>query len=250
MARQFGMGAIYAVPSGTNPTPVPFAVLKDCTVSWKVTKKVLRGQWKFGIDVGEGPIDVSIKIGHADFRAGTIGMLLAGGTTTANSTTLVATGESWAIPGTPWQVTVSQSATWAEDGGVLDITAGKWLTRVASAPATGQYSVAAGVYTFAAADTTHNLSIVYSYTSTTQGSKFAMPNLVMGPSVGYLLRVYNVYPTPNSAVLRPLGWSFPNAHFSDYQVSLKAEDWAEESLTAMAIQDSGSTNVFTEYVGE
>jgi hypothetical protein len=40
------------------------------------------------------------------------------------------------------------------------------MVRVASGPATGQYSVAAGVYTFAAADTTKTVFIDFAYTAT------------------------------------------------------------------------------------
>lgn len=246
--RNFGMGTIYAVPSGATQTPVPIAILKDCTVGFKVAKKFLSGQWKVPIDAGEGQVDITLKIKSADFRAATMAMLLAGTTTTANSTTLAVMGEAWAIPTTPYQVTVAQSATWTEDGGVLDITSGLWKTRVASAPAAGQYSVAAGVYTFAAADVAHNVSIVYSYTSTTAGSKLVYAAQTMNQSVGYAVRVYDTFNV--GGVVKPIGFSFPNVHFDNLSYALKAEDWVEQDLSGRAIQDSASTTIFTEYVGE
>ncbi len=58
---------------------------------------------------------------------------------------------------------------------------GTLLTRVASAPATGQYSVSAGVYTFAAADTGVTVFIDYQYTFTsTTSQKSTVNNLLMG----------------------------------------------------------------------
>jgi hypothetical protein len=58
---------------------------------------------------------------------------------------------------------------------------GTALTRVASAPTTGQYSVAAGVYTFAAADTGVTVYIDYQYTYTSTTAKNSnVASLVMG----------------------------------------------------------------------
>lgn len=244
--RHFAMGAIYGIPAGANPTPIPIAILKDATVSDKVTKKYLRGQFKYPVDAGEGPVETSLKIKGADFRAATLAMVLAG-TTTATGSVMPVTGEGAVIPATPFQVTVVNSANFVEDGGVLDLTAGKWLTRVAAAPTTGQYSVAAGLYTFAAADTAHNVSIVYSFTST-GGTTVTYANQVMGPSTGFKVRVYNQFPM--GGVLRPIGRDYFNVHFESHQIGYKAEDWAELDLEGKVVQDTASTSVWKAYFGE
>jgi len=55
------------------------------------------------------------------------------------------------------------------------------FTCVASAPATGQYSVSAGTYTFAAADTTKLVFISYRYSATAAGAKkISVVNQQMG----------------------------------------------------------------------
>ena len=56
------------------------------------------------------------------------------------------------------------------------------MTRVASGPTTGQYSVSAGVYTFAAADTGLTVYINYRYTvsSASAGNTQSITNLVTG----------------------------------------------------------------------
>ena len=68
--------------------------------------------------------------------------------------------ESHAVPVSPYQVTVAQSASFSCDQAVK-YASGTALTRVSSSPSAGQYSVAAGVYTFATADVGQSLSFAY-----------------------------------------------------------------------------------------
>jgi hypothetical protein len=313
--RLGGLGAIYAAPSGANPTPIPIAIAKGATIGFKQEKKALRGQWTLPIDVFAGAIDGSLKFQNCDFKASTLQMVLAGSTLTANATQLAATGEAVAVPGSPYQVAVANSATFVEDGGVLDLTAGKWLARAtAYPPPTGQYCVSApctfsgtstlttltvtavasgtlslgsvlvggtagttitafltgtggvgtytisvsqsatftsatAAYTFAAADTLHNMSVVYRYSSTLSGSQtLTYNNQVVGASTGYLVRVYSNFSV--NGVIRPLGYEFPNVHFSDLEHVFKVDDWAEQSLSGMIAQDTASLLGLKHYTGE
>jgi hypothetical protein len=68
--------------------------------------------------------------------------------------------EVQAVPPTPYKVTVAQSAAFSCEQSV-SYANGTKLARVSANPAAGQYSVAAGVYTFAAADTGQSLTFVY-----------------------------------------------------------------------------------------
>jgi len=69
--------------------------------------------------------------------------------------------ETQTIPAsTPWRVTVSKSTMFSCDQQV-SFAGGAALTRVTGAPTAGQYSVAAGVYTFAAADAGKAVTIGY-----------------------------------------------------------------------------------------
>lgn len=73
--------------------------------------------------------------------------------------------EAATIPASPYAVTVAQPyGNWASDGGVT-FANGTPLIPVPSAPAAGQYAVAAatGIYTFAAADTGKAVLISYGY---------------------------------------------------------------------------------------
>ena len=79
--------------------------------------------------------------------------------------------EAWTVPTTPYQVQVlAPDGNWQADAGVVYASSGTALTRVASAPAQGQYaliaatnSVAPGGYQFAAADAGQAVLISYAY---------------------------------------------------------------------------------------
>jgi hypothetical protein len=69
--------------------------------------------------------------------------------------------ESHAVPSSsPWAVTVSKSSAFSCDQAVAYAN-GTALTRVAGAPAQGQYSVTAGAYAFNTADAGQALSFAY-----------------------------------------------------------------------------------------
>jgi len=73
-------------------------------------------------------------------------------------------GEPQTVPSNPGPYTVSVANAFAVDLGVTYASSGASLTKVASNPALGQYSVSsAGVYTFAAADAGAAVKISYRY---------------------------------------------------------------------------------------
>lgn len=185
----FGTGLVYFVPSGANPTPIQIGVVQG--ISLKVSEKTVKlyGDKKFAVDIKKGEGEISGKIKFAQFNSKILSAILTGSTSASGIKT--GTTQTAVIPTTPFQITVTNSATFSEDGGVYDNTAAKWLTNVASAPATGQYSYSAGVYTFAAADVAHSVSISYSYTTAGTGSTTTYNNQVMGAATLYALRIAN-----------------------------------------------------------
>ena len=74
-------------------------------------------------------------------------------------------GEAATVPGvSTYTVTAAQPyGAWAADGGVVLVSSGAALTKVATAPAAGQYSVAAGVYTFNVAQANAAVRLSYSF---------------------------------------------------------------------------------------
>jgi hypothetical protein len=186
----FGAGDTYGVPTIdangnaiTNPTPVKIMGQQEMSLDFSGDVKELYGQNQIAIAVARGKMKVSGKVKGAQINGAMLNSLFFGqgmsaGTQGAVYNDLTGT----AIPGTPYQITPTPpgSGTWVMDLGVLDSN-GNPMTRVASAPAAGQYSVSAGVYTFAAADTTKTVFINYHYTFTSASAqKISVQNIAMG----------------------------------------------------------------------
>lgn len=245
--RLFSQGMVYAVPQGANPTPIPFAILGGSDVEVNQAKIDLRGQYKAPIDFGDGNLDVKLKTDFMDVRAATLAAVISGTTTTTGSK-ILSPGESFTIPTTPFQVTVAQGATFSENAGVWDVTAGRWLDVVASAPATGQYAFSgAGVYTFAAADVAHLVVIYYVYTSASVGKTVTVPNIIMGASTSFLVRVYNLQNV--LGVAKPLGVELPQVHFPKLSFAFKVGNWAQFNIEGLCSADVGQT-LAKLYVGD
>lgn len=206
----FGSGILWGTPltdaAGSAiavPTPLIFGTLQDTELDFKFELKTLHGQNQFAVAVGRGKGSVSGKAKMADIRAGFLETIIFGQSGANGLVSAVYDTVGAAIPTTPFTITptVPGSGTWAADMGVIDSTTGRAMTRVASAPATGQYSVAAGVYTFAAADTAKVVYISYRYTGTsTVARKMQINNLPMGYAPTFRADFYGPY-QGKSAVL-------------------------------------------------
>lgn len=197
----FGAGKLIAVPTnladGTaiaNPTPVVLGILQDVSLDISVDSKTLYGANMYPVAVAQGKAKIGIKAKHADISAGVMGGLYFGQNATAAIKDM-ALDVAGTIPSTPFTVTptVPASGTYVADLGVFDATTGVQYTRVASAPATGQYSVntTTGVYTFAAADTTKTVTFNFEYSATsTTAQLFTINNRQMGytPSFSVMLK--------------------------------------------------------------
>lgn len=179
----FGSGTLFGRRTDVaNPTPVKFGVLQDVSVEFSAAKKELFGENQFAVAVARGTakIECKAKFGRISGRA--FAELFFGGTLTAGKLAL-ANGESASIPATtPFTVTVANAAGFAADLGVIVAATGLPMTRVASAPATGQYSVdeETGIYTFAEADASVAVAISYRYAVADSGQKFTITNQPLG----------------------------------------------------------------------
>lgn len=198
-AYVFGAGVLWGTPltdsSGAaiaNPTPVQFGALQDVSLDISFDVKMLHGPNQFPLAVGRGKGKISGKAKAAEINGSLLNSIVFGQTKTTGIIGDVWATTGTAIPGTPYQITpaVPGSGTWSKDLGVEDAN-GVPMTRVASAPATGQYSVAAGVYTFASADTTKLVSINFQYTATsTTAPKSTIANVQMGYAPTFMADLY------------------------------------------------------------
>lgn len=199
MQLGFGTGVLWGTQltdnAGTaiaNPTPQRFGVLQEGTIDISGALKELYGQKQFPVAIGRAAGKITLAAKAARIQASLFNAIFFGvpaGVTTTR--VLVANDEAASIPATPFTVTVTNSATYTADLGVYFSATGLPLTRVASGPTTGQYSVSAGVYTFAAADTLLGVLISYQYTGT--GKKIAYTNQLMGYAPTFSADLYVPY---------------------------------------------------------
>jgi hypothetical protein len=217
----FGSGSLFAVPNATNPTPVLLGTLQECSIDISFSIKELYGQNQFPVAIGRGPGKVDAKAKTAEFSALALNSIFTGLTSSAGGLT-VATSESGTVPSTPYQVTVTNAATFVDDLGVVFSTTAVRLTRVASAPAAGQYSVvvATGVYTFNSTDTAKGVLISYSYTQASGQTNTIVTNQAMGSAPTFMAVLSNPYQGSNlvlklySCVSTKLSMGFKNEDFS------------------------------------
>lgn len=186
--KKFSSGDLYVVGLGATDTPIKIGVLQGVDVNFDQEIVRLHGSNTFAEDLASGPATVTGSFEHGTIDPNIVSKILAGTAVTTGYKKLhKATGT---IGSTPYQLTSSQAAGFVRDLGVID-AAGLPMTKVASAPATGEYSVAAGVYTFAAADTGDSVSYSHTYTVAASGKTIAITNTAMGAPTKYLLGLYN-----------------------------------------------------------
>jgi hypothetical protein len=176
----FGSGNLYGTSSAANSTPRKLGSLQDVSFDFSFDLKQMYGQNNFAVDMRRGRGKISGKAKHSSLNGAAINDLFFN---QSASTGLIqsAVNEADTVPSAaPYTVTVANSATWTTDLGVVYAASGLPLARVASAPAAGQYSVAAGVYTFASADAATAILVDYLYSATTGGTMIAINNQVMG----------------------------------------------------------------------
>lgn len=223
-ARHFGAGVMIATPSGANATPVEFGLLQDVTLDFSFSTKPLMGQFQMPVAVARGAAKITGKAKFAELNGPIFNSLFFSSVTPVLGQDMWSYNEPGSIPAiSTYTVTVVQSATWATDLGVKFASNGNPLTRVASAPATGQYSVAAGVYTFAAADQGKAVLITYGYTQTVSGSgsRFTITNPLLGPAPNFQIDFYQVNPNVTAQ------WSFRlfACMSNKLAIASKLEDW-------------------------
>jgi len=242
---QFSTGVLWLTPNAgneaTNPTSRQIGTLQDVSCDFSGDIKTLVGSNQFPDDaaVGEKKVSGKFSFGRIDpemynqvFFADTI----------ATGTTNNQWNEAHAIPTTPFTITVAppSSGTFSSDLGVIYASgpnAGTRLSKVASGPTAGQYSVAAGVYTFAAADTALNVWISYQYTVTT-GSTYQINNQPMGygPIIG--LDLLWGYESGYQGAPNSLGIHLYAARINKLSMAAKNTDYTKPEMDFMAFANA------------
>jgi hypothetical protein len=217
-----------------TPQPVQFGALQDVTVDISFDTKLLYGQGQFAIDAARGKGKIELKPKFAQLNGALINSLFFGQTTTAQLIADYNDLAGAAIPSTPFTVTptVPNAGTWSADLGVRDAN-GVPMTRVTTGPTAGQYSVAAGVYTFATTDTGKVVYIAFQYTATsTTAKKGTIQSMVMGPAPKFRTDVSVPYGS------KVLTLTFLNCVSSKLSLATKQDDFMVPEMDIDAIGDA------------
>ena len=228
LAFNFASGSLFAVRTDiANGTPVKFGVLQKVDLKFAGTNKELFGQNQFPQDVARGPIKVTGKATSAQIFSSYFDLFFGQGVTTSAGL-LAAVGEAHSVPASSaYTITVTQSATFTQDLGVIYAATGIPLQVVASGPAAGQYSVSAGVYTFSSSDASAAVAISYEYTGTTT-KELILNNQLMGTTPTFLMvlattyknNVFNVH--LNQCVSESLSFPVGNQEYSIPEMDFEA----------------------------
>jgi hypothetical protein len=219
---QFGSGTLWGYPVGgnlaANPTPIKFGTLQEINLEIAGTVKELYGQNQFADAVARGQCKIAGKAKFAQIIGKHVNDLFFGQAMNSGQK-LTALDEAQSIPASsPYTVTVTNSPQFVDDWGVRYSATGLPLTRVTSAPVQGQYTVSAGVYTFAAADASAAVLISYRYT-TSAGVQLNIRQQLMGfaPAFQVLLNEQYAGKQANlllySCVAEKLTWAIKNEDF-------------------------------------
>ncbi len=184
MNIQFGAGMLIGF-SG-DKSPVQFGALQGVELSFDGSIKELFGQYQLPIATARGTAKVNGKAQFANINATLLGNLYFN-ETPAPGQTLLAINEAGTVPaGQPYKITVSKSATFVTDYGVIDAETGLPFKKVLGAPtAAGEYQlelalgVPTGAYVFASDDASNAVKISYSYTVAT-GKTITITNQLLG----------------------------------------------------------------------
>jgi hypothetical protein len=188
----FGPGVAWGTPlvdyqgnAIANPQPIMIAAQQDISFDFSWDEKMAYGQNQFPIEAARGKGKITGKISNVRILGQLWNSLVFGQTQTNGiyANYFDQTGSTIPSPSGPYTIVVTppSSGTWNYGLGVRDSN-DLPMTLVASGPTTGQYSVSAGTYTFAAADAGKKVFIDYNYTAT---STTAHKGTIINSQMGY-----------------------------------------------------------------
>lgn len=187
----FGSGSLWGVitqfvdgSTPAAPTIVKVGTLQEWAMDVHWDTRQLYGSFDSPVAIGRGKAKYPLKFKFAQLNANILQSFIFGVPgQPATGETLMAEDEAHSVPGsTPYNVTISppNSGTFVADWGVRYASSGLTLTKVASGPVAGQYSVSAGVYSFASTDANAGVLISYEYTLNSTGYTIQVSRQLLG----------------------------------------------------------------------
>lgn len=229
---QFGTGQFFAMPVGGG-APLRFGALQDVSVEISGDTKQLHGQYQFALDIARGKSKVEWKASSGNVDVAAYNQLFFQQTVNAGQPKYIQ-NEAGTIPSPsgPYTISCANAANFDMDLGVNDVLTGTPLKQVASAPAAGQYSVAAGVYTFAAADAGKAVLLNYLMNDASVGGNIVVSNALMGNIPRFRLVLTNPYGGNQFTMI------LYSAICDKLSLPFKQDDYAISDMSGEAFADS------------
>lgn len=231
----FGTGQLFATPVGGG-APLRFGALQDISVDFSGDIKQLFGQYQYALDVARGKTKIEWKASSGNIDVNAFNQVFFGGSVAGGDELIQVINEAGTIPATPFQLTASHGANFVMDLGVYYSATGLPLKQIPSGtPTTGQYKVsAAGVYTFAAADTTLGVLLNYLWDSASTGGSLIVTNQLMGNTPRFQLVLSQQYEAQNFTLLL-----YSNV-CEKLTLPLKQDDYLIADLSGQAFADAAN----------
>ena len=228
----FGTGTLIGTSAAAGSTPLGFGALQNASVDFSFTTKPLFGQYNFALSVARGQGKIAIKAASAEISGLRYNQLFFDAALAAGMQAF-SVGEVHSVPAaTPYTVTVTNSATFLDDQGVVYGATGFPLQLVTGTPAQGQYSVSAGVYTFAAADASAPIYITYRYTVAASGQTLTITNQLLGVAPTFALVFSMTYQGAQ------FNFKLNNCVSNKLTIATKLEDFMMPDFEAEAFADA------------
>jgi hypothetical protein len=183
----FGPGILWATRTDlATQGPFNIGYINEFSYDFSFETKELYGQNQVALLAARGTAKSTGKMKAATVSGQNLNTTLIGGTWNVGTQYDVTITAATAIPSSPFQITptIPNSGTWNQDLGVTNAATGVPLILVTGTPGTGQYAVAAGVYTFSTADHSSGISVIiscaYTYTVGATGQSMIIPNNPIG----------------------------------------------------------------------
>jgi len=228
----FGSGRLYAVLPAANSTPRRFGELQDVSLDFSFTNKSLHGQSQFPVAIHRGTGKFAGKAKAARIDADAYNELFFNETAVTGQ--LLSAQDEVGTVSTNL-ITVANAASFDTDLGVRYAATGVQLTRVAATPLVGEYSVAAGVYTFNAADNAASMLIDYLYTSATGGKRITIGSQLIGATPRFFA-IFTATVDGKTVTLR-----LNRCTSSKFTLATKLEDYTIPEFDFEAMLDDAGT---------
>ena len=231
----FGSGVLWGTVAGS--TPQRFGTLQDIQIGVEQSIKELVGGNQFPVDLARGKGKITFAAKFAELNGALVSSLFFNNATTTGQLS-IAYAEAQTVPAvSTYTVTTTNSATWVRDLGVRYATTGLALKMVASGPTVGQYSVAAGVYTFAAADASAAVLIDYTYQTSATGVSMQFTNQLLGIAPVFSLSLLMPRQSQQASIY------MPNCMADKLTLPTKLDDYTILDFSGQAFADASGNLV-------